>query len=238
MNYALLFAGGVGKRMRNTGIPKQFINVDGKPILIHTILAFEKSKNIDAICVVCLKDWIPYLQECIDKAEIQKVRWIVPGAETGQQSIYNGLKAVFDCSSDAKEDIVLINDGVRPFVSEALIDTCIHKVKLFGSAITVCPVPETVVEILEENGEIISIPDRNRWFLSKAPQAFFLNEIIEAHLCAMREERFDCTNSAELMKRYGHSLYTVVDSPNNIKITTPIDVRLMEVLLEGGYIYD
>lgn len=235
MNYAVLFAGGIGSRMAGSEIPKQFIEVAGKPILIHTILAFEKSQSIDGISVICLESWIDRLKEYIDAFGIKKVKWIVPGAKTGQQSIYNGLKAVYDDSADASKDIVLVNDGVRPFVSGILIDECIKTVKEKGSCVTICPVPETIVEVPDlEDGKITDIPDRSRWFLSKAPQGFFLNELIEAHNKAMAENRFDCTNSAELMRRYGHSLYTVMDSPSNIKVTTPIDIAIMKVVINEG----
>lgn len=233
MNYAVLFAGGVGSRMTNSTIPKQFIEVQGKPILIHTVLAFEKSNDIDGISVICLENWIPKLREYIDMFGIKKVKWITPGGKTGQQSIYNGLKAIYDDSLTPTEDIVLINDGVRPFVSDELIKKCILTVKEKRSVVTICPVPETVVEVIDvDNGMITSIPDRRKWFLSKAPQGFYLNDIIEAHHRAIAEDRYDCTNSAELMHRYGHSLYTVMDDPNNIKITTPIDIKLMNVVME------
>ena len=233
MNYAVLFAGGVGSRMGNETVPKQFMEVGGKPVLIHTIEAFEKSPLVDGISVVCLESWIPFLREAIQSAGLKKVRWIVPGAQTGQQSIYHGLKAVWDQSETPSEDIVLISDGVRPFVSCELIEKCVRTVREKGSVVTICPVPETIVMVPEEEGRITDIPLRSQCYLSKAPQGFFLREIMDAHHRAIGENRFDCTNSAELMRRYGHSLYTVVDSPNNIKITTPIDLRIMEALLEG-----
>ncbi len=235
MNYAVLFAGGVGSRMTNSTIPKQFIKVQGKPILVHTIQAFEDSDLIDGISVICLEEWIPRLKDYIKEFNIKKVKWISPGAKTGQQSIYNGLKAIYDDSQEPSQDIVLINDGVRPFVSVELIEKCIFTVKEKKSVVTICPVPETIVEVPDMDcGEITDIPIRSRWFLSKAPQGFYLEDIIRAHHKAMSEDRYDCTNSAELMRRYGHSLYTVLDSPNNIKITTPIDIHLMNVILEEG----
>lgn len=232
MNYAVIFAGGVGTRMYNSNIPKQFIEVKGKPIIIHTILNFEKHDEIDGICVICVPGWIEKFKEMLNKENIKKVKWIVEGAATGQQSIYNGLKAIFDDSSNPGKDIVLINDGVRPFVSQQIITENINCVKKNGSSVTVCPVSETIVEI-DELTTIQQIPNRSKCYLSKAPQGFFLNEIIEAHNKAMSEQRYDCTNSAELMRRYGHSLFTVNDTDMNIKITTPTDILLMETILEN-----
>ena len=232
MNYAVLFAGGVGSRMTNSQIPKQFIEVAGKPVLLHTIEAFEQSPDVDAISVVCLESWIPHLKQLLEKHGIRKVKWVVPGAKTGQQSIYEGLRPLYEASAAPDRDVVLINDGVRPFVSPDLIARCIQTVREKGSVVTVCPVPETIVEIPDPSQpEITDIPDRSRWFLSKAPQGFFLADIMEAHHRAIAENRFDCTNSAELMRRYGHRLFCVVDSPSNIKITTPIDNQLMKVVL-------
>lgn len=239
MNHALIFAGGIGSRMTNSRIPKQFIDVNGVPIIIHTIKAFAKNEQIDNICVICVENWITKLKEYLVSSNIQKVNIIVPGAPTGQQSIYNGLKAIYDSDMSSENDIVLINDGVRPFVSQELIDKCISCVRKHGSVVTVCPVPETVGAIDDlKNGRISDIPDRSKLFLLKAPQGFYLNEIIEAHHKAIAENRFDCTNSAELMKRYGHSLYTVVDSPNNIKITTPIDIEIMKSVIREGLFDD
>ena len=235
MNYAVIFAGGIGSRMTNSNIPKQFIEVNRAPIIIHTIKAFERNKIIDGICIVCIESWINRLEKYIDTAGLKKVKWIVSGAETGQQSIYNGLKAIYDDNVSLDEDIVLINDSVRPFVSQRIIGECVDCVKAHGSAITVCPVPETIGEISDTCiGLITDIPDRNKWYLLKAPQCFFLGDIIEAHNKAIVENRYDCTNSAELMRRYGHTLFTVIDTPNNIKVTTPIDVSIMKAVIDEG----
>lgn len=231
MNYVIIFAGGVGHRMYTSKVPKQFIEISGKPILIHTILNFELHKEIDGICVICVKGWINQLRQMIKKEGIQKVRWIVEGAQTGQQSIYNGIKAVYEDSACPEKDIVLVNDGVRPFVNPDIITENIECVKRHGSSVTVCPVPETIVEVDEKN-QIRHIPVRSECYLSKAPQGFWLEEIMEAHRKANAEKRFDCTNSAELMRRYGHSLYVVYDTDRNIKITTPTDMIIMKGILD------
>lgn len=231
MNYAVIFAGGVGTRMHMGPIPKQFLEVSGKPIIIHTILNFEKHAHIDGICVICVEGWLERLKSMVKNEGIEKVHWIVEGAKTGQQSIYKGLKAIYDQSRDPQKDIVLINDGVRPFVEGHIIEKNIQCVKEYGSSVTVCPVPETIVEVNQEN-EVERIPIRSRCYLSKAPQGFWLQEIMDAHHKAIEEERFDCTNSAELMRRYGHSLYVVYDSDKNIKITTPTDLVIMKSLME------
>jgi len=231
MNTVLIFAGGTGTRMKNPAVPKQFMEVNGKPIIIHTILNFERHDEIDAIAVVCIENWIDELKKLIKKENISKVRWIAEGAQTGQQSIYNGLKAIYDEVNEPEKTIVLISDGVRPIVSQKIISDNIECVKRNGSSATVHPVPETILE-LDSQGLVTNIPVRKHCFLSKAPQGFYLSQIMEAHKKAIAENCFDCTNSVELMRRYGHSIYTVPDTDDNIKITTPVDMLLYKAIIE------
>lgn len=233
MNYAVLFAGGVGKRMYTSKIPKQFIKVNGTEILIHAVRCFEKSKSIDGICVICLPDWMERLRDMARANHLQKLKWIVAGGDTGQKSICAGIEAIYADSKEPSEDIVLISDGVRPFVTEEVIEQNISCVKEHGSSVTICPVPETIV-LTDASGKIFDIPDRKLCFLSKAPQGFILSELMEAHKKAIAENRFDCTNSAELMWRYGHSLYTVPDTDANIKVTTPTDLIIMQAILDAN----
>ena len=128
MNIGVIFAGGVGKRMNSRVKPKQFIDVYGKPIIIHTLELFENHPEIDAIAVACLENWIPYLQELLEKFNIKKVKKIVPGGSSGQESIYNGLKAAEKIAGGEKS-IVLIHDGVRPLINEKTITDNIESVK-------------------------------------------------------------------------------------------------------------
>ena len=143
MNIGVIFAGGVGKRMNSRVKPKQFINVYGKPIIIHTLELFDNHEEIDAIAVACLEDWIPYLEELLEKFNIKKVKKIVPGGASGQESIYNGLKAAEEIAGGEKS-IVLIHDGVRPLIHAKTISDNIASVKEHGSAITSVTVKETV----------------------------------------------------------------------------------------------
>ena len=150
MNIGVIFAGGVGKRMNSRVKPKQFIDVYGKPIIIHTLELFENHPEIDAIAVACLEDWIPYLQELLEKFNIKKVKKVVPGGASGQESIYNGLKAAEEIAAGEKS-IVLIHDGVRPLINEKTITDNIESVKKYGSSITCVKVKETVLVVGEDN---------------------------------------------------------------------------------------
>ena len=118
MNIALIFAGGTGQRMNSRTKPKQFLELNGKPILIHTLEHFEDHPEIDAVVVVCLKDWIPYLEDLVDRFSLHKLRWIAEGGASGQESIRNGLYTLERDESVPDDSIVLIHDGVRPLISE------------------------------------------------------------------------------------------------------------------------
>ena len=225
MNIGVIFAGGVGKRMNSRVKPKQFIDVYGKPIIIHTLELFENHPEIDAIAVACLEDWIPYLQELLEKFNIKKVKKVVPGGASGQESIYNGLKA-------AEKSIVLIHDGVRPLINEKTITDNIESVKKYGSSITCVKVKETVLVVGEDNS-IEDVPNREDTRLARAPQSFYLDEIIGAHRKAMAENKYDFIDSCSMMQYYGKKLYLIEGPQENIKITTPDDFYTMRALLDA-----
>jgi 2-C-methyl-D-erythritol 4-phosphate cytidylyltransferase len=231
MNIALIFAGGTGIRMNTVAQPKQFLQLYGKEIIIHTIENFEKHNEIDGIVVVCIEEWIPFLKTLLDKYSIEKVRWIVPGGETGQESIYRGLSAIKNDVSD--DSVILIHDGVRPLITGKLISDCIASVISHGSAITVTPEIETVVSIDNSDGKITTITDRSNCFHAKAPQCFRFADIWHSHTLAHTDGYSNMIDSASLMKHYGHELYTVQGDHENIKITTASDFYIFRALYEA-----
>lgn len=229
MNTALIFAGGAGQRMNSRAKPKQFLELHGKPIIIHTIEVFEQHPEIDNIAVVCLESWINEFKQLLIKHYINKVTVIVGGGNTGHESIYNGLEALKDTAKE--DDIILIHDGVRPLVTEKLISENIAKVKEFGTAITVSKQAETVAEI-DEHETIIAVPNRDSMRIAKAPQSFYYKDIWCAYQKA-REEHFLTIDSAHLMNHYGFKLHTVECSPYNIKITAPADFYVFRAIYEA-----
>ncbi len=231
MNIAVIFAGGVGKRMKTNGIPKQFLEVYGKPILIYTLEKFENNQNIDAIVVSCLEEKMDYCKKLVDKYEITKVRAIVKGGKTGQESIYNGLKAA-EQISETDKDIVLIHDGVRPLIDDEIIDNNIKCVKENGSAITCVECKETVV-ILDDNDNIKDVTDRSRSRLARAPQSFYLKDILAAHRKALEDGKTDVIDSCTLMRMYGKEVSIVIGKSENLKITTPDDYYMFKALLDA-----
>lgn len=231
MNIGVIFAGGVGSRMRSKERPKQFLEMYNKPIIIHTLEHFENNEEIDAVVVVCVEDWIDHLEKLLYKFRIEKVRKIVPGGKTGQLSIYNGLVAAKEVAGDEKS-IVLIHDGVRPLINSELLSMDIEAVQKYGSAITAAIQKETVV-VIDEEGNIDQVPSRAQSRVAKAPQCFWLDDILNAHNKALSEERTDFIDSCTMMQHYGYQMH-IVDGPyENIKITTPDDFYTMRAILEA-----
>ncbi len=232
MNYALIFAGGSGTRMNSKSKPKQFLELHGKAIIIHTLELFENHPEIDGISVVCIADWIDYLKRLIDKEGLKKVKWISPGGASGQESIYNGLKAIYDAPDTKQEDIVLIHDGVRPLITPEVISENIESVKRNGTAVTVSPAIETIAQV-DENNKIIGTVKREDCRLARAPQSFRVGDIYGCHQKAIAASKYDFIDSASMMSYYGFSLYTVLGPAENIKITTPSDYYIFRSITEA-----
>lgn len=231
MNIAVIFAGGSGKRMHSKDKPKQFLDLYAKPIIIHTLEKFNSHPEIDAIAVACREDWIPHLRSLAERYQIGKVKKVVPGGETGQMSIYRGLLAAKEIAGE-EDATVLIHDGVRPLIDDALISANIRSVRLHGSAVTTARVSETIL-VIGQSGEICQVPDREESRVAKAPQSFRLGSILEAHAAALREGKTDFIDSCTLMKHYGHPLFLVDGSADNIKITTQSDFYAVRAILNA-----
>jgi len=226
---ALIFAGGTGSRMNTQAKPKQFLELYGKPIIIYTLEHFEKHPEIDDIVVVCLEGWIEALKKLLKQYAFEKVSNVVVGGEGGDISIYNGLLALSEkCDS---EDIVLIHDGVRPLINEALITDNINKVKKYGISITVEASTESVVR-LDSVKRIIEVPPRNDMYTAKAPQSFKFGLIWDLYKQA-RKDGIRILDSANLCGVYGVEMHTVISTPNNIKITAPSDFYIFRSLVEA-----
>lgn len=220
MNVALIFAGGIGSRM-GSETPKQFLEWNGKAIIIHTLNVFEKYPDINEIVIACKEEWIDYTKRLIQKEGIKKVVSIVLGGKTALDSQLNGLKEIKRLHP-TDEIAVLIHDGVRPLVDAETVKRNIEAVWMYGNAITVTNAIETVIKI-DEQGAVQEILNRSFCRMAKAPQSFKLNEIIEAHEKAISEGRHNFIDSASMMNYYGHTLHTVMGEPENIKVTTPSD---------------
>jgi len=234
MNIAVIFAGGVGKRMRTGGLPKQFLEVEGKPILAHTLLVFQAHDGVDAIVLVMAPGWLDRAQAVVDEYGLNKVVRIVEGGATGQESIYNGLLAARGLADESGLDdaIVILHDGVRPVIDHETITANIQGVLEHGSAITCVPCTETVVMVNEDGDRVIRIVEREKTRIAKAPQSFYLNDLLLAHERARQLGRNDVIDSCTMMQLYGAVAPSVIEgSSKNIKVTTPEDYYTLQTLL-------
>ena len=233
MNYTVIFAGGIGSRM-GSSIPKQFLEVAGKPIIIHTIEKFAEHPEIDGIVVVSKEEYIDYCRDLISKYNIGKIFDVIAGGETGQQTIFHGLDYLYNnVSHDPKKDIVLIHDGVRPLINGKLITESIKCTKKNGNSIAAAKAIETVIRVNDE-GKMKETVDREKCRNAKAPQCFFLEDIINCHHRAIADGRENMIDSATLMSVYGYTLYTTECGQENIKITTPIDYYMFKGMYENS----
>ena len=219
--YAVLFAGGMGSRMNGARIPKQFLKLGGKPILAYTIDQFEQHPEVDGIVVVSLPDWIDYINDLLKLYHFKKVITVVPGGETGQQSIFNGLTALNEAELITDDAVVLIHDGVRPLIDGETISACIESVREKGPTATVAPAIETIIRT--EDGKVDEIIDRSQCRLARAPQGFIAADLWNAHIQAREQQLSDFIDSISLMAHFGYPIYTVNGPAENIKITTPSD---------------
>lgn len=201
-------------------MPKQFLEWNGKAIIIHTLSVFETHPEVDSIVLACKEDWIDYTRELIDKAGLKKVVSIVAGGSSALESQYNGLCEIKRLMPGEKV-AVLIHDGVRPLVDHATISRNIDSVKSDGNAITVAKAIETVIEVGDDGIE--NILDREFCRVAKAPQSFLLDDILAVHNSARQDGKYDYIDSASMMRAYGYKLHPVDGEPENIKITTPSD---------------
>jgi 2-C-methyl-D-erythritol 4-phosphate cytidylyltransferase len=227
-NVAVIFAGGTGSRMNTVSRPKQFIELNGKPVIIYTLELFENHPQIDGIIVVCLESWIHFLQQQLEKFHITKVVSIVSGGSTGQESIYNGLTRAHKIYGD--DCAVLIHDGVRPLITETTITDNINALKQFGNCITCIPATETF--IVQQADGSLEIPARKDSLIARAPQSFMLCDILSAHKRAIEEGRNDFIDSCTMMSHYGYKMHTIIGPMENIKITTPTDFFIFRAMVE------
>lgn len=230
MNIAVIFAGGSGNRMHTKSRPKQFLEYNGKPIIIYTLELFDNHPMIDGIVVVCIESWIPFLKKMLNKFEITKVVRIEKGGTTGQESIYNGLVSAEQYFKDKDDTVVLIHDGVRPLITEDTITDNINICREKGNCITCIPATETFIVKQEDGG--LEIPTRANSLIARAPQSFFLKDIISAHRKAINEGRNDFIDSCTMMSYYGYRMNTVIGPMENIKITTPTDYFIFKAMVE------
>lgn len=233
MNIALILAAGVGQRMRNGGLPKQFLNIMGKPIIIYTLEKFEQCIEVDSIVVVCHGSYISYMNELLSQYKIGKVDRVVVGGIDRQNSVKKGLTSIVEAGGKC-EDIVLIHDGVRPLIDHATIRENIRVTRQYGSAVTVHPVTESVVVTHSEEAEILDFKERKDTYSLTSPQTFSLGKIVDAYAKSevCEESAIPLLDAAMIYSKTGEKVHLVKEQNTNLKITTPEDFYYLRAILD------
>jgi 2-C-methyl-D-erythritol 4-phosphate cytidylyltransferase len=229
---AIIFAGGTGQRMSNGEniLPKQFLKIHGKPIIVHTLELFQNHEGIDKIYISIHPDYFDYMSDLVKHYYITKTAGIVLGGATGQDSIYNALKLAQ--AENDEQSIVLIHDGVRPNITPEVISANIECAKKNGNAITCTSCFETIL-ISENHLNPKHVPYRKNTYSAQAPQSFHLGEIVEAHeqTRKVNPKYTDIVDSCTLFKTLGKETYMIAGNRGNIKITTIEDLYILRALI-------
>ena len=227
MNIALLIAGGSGNRMHQN-IPKQFLTVNERPVIVYTLEAFEKHPEIDAIAVVCIDGWQQVLWAYANQFDITKLKHVITGGKTGQESIRNGVMELERCYK--ADDIVLIHDAIRPMVSAEIISDNIRVTRKYGNATTVIPCAEAMLQTEDGSASSGSYP-RDRLKRTQTPQTFHIGQICDLHRRALEAGITNSVASCTLMIEMGEKVYFSSGSEKNIKLTTVDDIDIFKALL-------
>lgn len=226
-NISLLIAGGSGNRM-GQDIPKQFLTVNERPVIVYTLEAFEKHPEIDAVAVVCIEGWEQVLWAYAGQFNIKKLKLVIPGGRNGQDSIRNG---VFELEKHfAPDDIVLIHDAIRPMVSAEIISDNIRVAMEYGNATAVIPCAEAMLKTEDGIVSAGSYP-RDQLKRTQTPQAFHLGQICDLHRRALEKGITNSVASCTLMIEMGEKVYFSVGSEKNVKLTTVEDIDIFKALL-------
>lgn len=229
MKYVLILAGGMGIRMGNTDVPKQFIMIDDIPIIMYTIKQFLGIPNINKIVVVVPEHFKEYLNGLIKKNNYSNVITVV-GGSTRYESILNGCLYINNNLKNDKDTSIISHDAVRPFVSKQIINEHLNLINYYSAVDTVIPIVDTIVEI--DGGKVINIPDRSRYFMSQTPQSFNLNEYLQLCSNVTNEEKEKLTDVCKIYYLRNKKIGYVVGETSNFKITTPIDLELAKSLIK------
>lgn len=232
MTVAIIIAGGSGHRM-GQDVPKQFLNVFDKPVLVYTLEGFQRHPMIDAIELVCLEGWHEMVWAYARQFGITKLKWIVGGGSTGQESIRNGVEALKDVCGD--EDIIIIHDGIRPLVDDSVLTDVIEKCRVYGNGVTSLPYNEQIFVVDPDDNSVTTkyIPRETLRRVS-TPQAYRYGKLSWAYEKAFREEIgiYGSSYTNTMMVELGETLHFAAGSEKNIKLTTIEDLELFKAHLK------
>lgn len=225
MNVALIMAGGIGLRMFQN-VPKQFLTVFDKPIMIYTLEAFQNHPDVDSIIVPCLNGWHEILEAYAQQYHLDKLRWIVDGGESGQESIRNGVNALRDVCAD--NDIVIIHDAIRPMVPAEVISNSIVTCRKYGSGLASLECAETFFKTNDGGVSGSASIDRSETVRVQTPQSYRFGKLLWAHDEALKRGITDAASTSTIMVDLGETVFFSKGSEKNFKITTFEDIELMK----------
>lgn len=229
MNIALLTAAGTGSRMHQD-IPKQFLHINNKPVILYTMEAFQNSPLIDEIIVVTLSNWKDMLWAYAKQFNITKLKYITDGGETGQESIYNGLIKLKEDHKDT--DVVMVHDGNRPMISQEVISDSLAVFKKYGSAVAAIPCVEAIFKSDDGCSSAHAIP-RESLLRTQTPHTYTLGRLFNAHEQAKEKGIINTAASCVLMQQLGETIYFSKGSEKNLKLTTTEDVETFDAYLQA-----
>ncbi|AGY45236.1 2-C-methyl-D-erythritol 4-phosphate cytidylyltransferase [Lactococcus lactis subsp. lactis] len=232
MIIAQIMAGGIGKRMGNVPLPKQFLMLGSKPIIIHTVEKFILHKSFEFILISVPEDWISYMEDILNKYNIEDERIrVICGGKERNDTLDNALKYIENEGNFTGEDCLITHDAVRPFVTRRIIEENIKALKNFDAVDTVIPATDTIVE--GSNGYISNIPIRDLMYQGQTPQSFKITSLRESLEKLKISERQKLSDSAKIMLLDGKKVKMVAGDISNIKITTPYDLTIANAILEN-----
>lgn len=232
MNYGLILAGGVGQRMRRTGMPKQFLEVLGKPIIVYTLQKFEYCEDIDTVVVACHSSWKDHMEAIIERYGLKKVVAVISGGKDRQESVLNGVSFIKK-QGGKDEDVVVIHDGVRPLIQESIISENVRVAQKYGNAMTVRPAIESVIVTESDEAGFDDFKKRDNTYTLTAPQSFKLRELVNAYdAIEEKDAPIPLLDSALVFTYLGNKIHIIKENNNNIKVTTPEDYYILKAMLE------
>lgn len=232
MVFGVLLAGGVGSRMGNIEKPKQYLNIAGKPIIIHTIEKFYVNDKFEKLYVLCPRQWISHTKNLIHKhiGETSRIS-VIQGGDTRNETIMNAIRQIESEYTVDDETIIVTHDSVRPFVTHRIIEENIEYAQKYGACDTVVSATDTIVQS-EDNIVISAVPERSKMYQGQTPQTFRLRKLKELYEGLTEEEKKILTDAAKIFVMKGEKVYLVEGEVSNIKITYPYDLRVAETLIQ------
>ncbi len=232
--YGVILAGGKGTRMGNVEKPKQFMNVGGKPIIIHTIEKFAVCPGFDKVLVLSPKQWIKHTEDLIRRyIPVRDNIVVIEGGSTRNETIMNSISYIEKNDGLTDQTIIVTHDSVRPFVTHRILEENIEFAKKYGGCDTVIGATDTIV-VSQDNKMVTEIPERSKMYQGQTPQSFRAKKLRDLYQSLSKEEKEILTDATKIFTIRGENVYLVDGEVFNIKITYPYDLRVAEALLGGG----